>query len=60
LSVLPALLAIVIAIPRSREFFSLQLPPLLVWAAVIAIDVIAAAMLFVTERTASAVPQVQR
>jgi len=50
LAVLPVVLSAIMAFPPLRDFFSLQLPSLLVWAVIIVIEAIAAAIFLLTER----------
>ena len=50
LAALPALLFVVIAVPKMRDFFALEFPPFSAWAAIFVIVAGAAAALVTTER----------
>jgi hypothetical protein len=51
LAALPALLFVVIAVPKLRDFFALEFPSSSAWAAILVIVAGAAAALVTTERS---------
>ena len=54
---LPALLFVIMTVPRARDFFALQLPPLSAWVAIVLIAAISAVTLLVIERSGPTDPE---